>query len=203
MKIVLGITFLTKGEIYLGGEKINFNGYDKLRIGLMPEESMGKEDYTLFRFLKYCGELSELKGEEIEKKIEEILKKYNLFERKNDNIRNLSKGMKQRIKWIHTQIGSPELLMLDEPTVDLDPIGKIEMREWILDQKQIGKTILISSHILGEVEKICDRFIILNNGMKLAEHSLKNLPQGLDLEEYFYRVIREQREINVSNKSNN
>lgn len=117
------------------------------------------------------------------------MERLKLKEKRESRIKELSHGLKQRLKWAQAILLEPEILVLDEPTSGLDPIGKVEMRKWIKEEKEKGKTIIISSHLLDEMEKIGDRFIILVNGKKKDEGLIEKLKEK-DLEAHFYNVVK-------------
>jgi len=192
MKIILGLLFPDEGKILL--ER-------KVTFGYMQEEKVGKPDWKVERYLRFVGELGGLDKKEIENRIELLLERLGLKEKRNVRIKELSHGLRQRVKWAQSILLEPDVLILDEPTSGLDPIGKIEMRNWIKEEKEKGKTIIISSHLLDEMEKIGDRFLILVKGEIKDEGEIRNL-QGKDLETHFYNIVKgESNEANFQKHS--
>ncbi len=119
--------------------------------------------------LYYFGGLSGISNVVLRKKIDELLKLVDLEKWKKTKVRKFSKGMMQRLGIAQSIINDPELIFLDEPTDGVDPIGRKEIRDIILDLKSKGKTVFVNSHLLSEVEMICDRVAILNKGVLIKE----------------------------------
>ncbi len=180
MKIILGILFPDDGKVLL--ER-------KVTFGYMQEEKIGKPDWRVERYLRFIGGLSRMDKKTLNERVELLLERFDLKEKRNVRIKELSQGMRQRVKWLQCVLLEPEILILDEPTSGLDPIGKIEMRNWIKEERDKGKTIIISSHLLDEMEKIGDRFMILAKGNKKDEGVISSL-DGKDLEAHFLKVVK-------------
>lgn len=140
----------------------------------MPENVPLYLDLTVKEFVKYMAELKLVSRKEKNKQVEEIIKETGLEDVKNKLIRNLSRGYKQRVSMAGALVGKPEILILDEPTVGLDPKQIVEIRELI---KKLGKehTVIISSHILSEISQICEKVIIINKGQIVAIDTPSNL----------------------------
>ena len=161
---------------------IAVNGYDVLKkpaqvkqqIGYMPEGVPLYTDLTVKEFVTYMAELKKIKRKEKKEKVEKTLKETGLEEVSNKLIRNLSRGYKQRVSLAGALVGDPEVIILDEPTVGLDPKQITEIRELI---KELGKkhTVILSSHILSEVSQICERVVIINKGRIIAIDTPENL----------------------------
>ena len=158
------------------------NGYDVLKkptqakqqIGYMPEGVPLYTDLTVKEFVTYMAELKKIKRKEKKEKVEKTLKETGLEEVSNKLIRNLSRGYKQRVSLAGALVGDSEVIILDEPTVGLDPKQITEIRELI---KELGKkhTVILSSHILSEVSQICERVVIINKGRIIAIDTPENL----------------------------
>jgi len=161
---------------------IAVNGYDVLKkpaqvkqqIGYMPEGVPLYTDLTVKEFVTYMAELKKIKRKEKKEKVEKTLKETGLEEVSNKLIRNLSRGYKQRVSLAGALVGDPEVIILDEPTVGLDPKQITEIRELI---KELGKkhTVILSSPILSEVSQICERVVIINKGRIIAIDTPENL----------------------------
>ena len=173
MKIITGFIQPTEGTVILDGFDILDNDIEvKKRIGYLPENPPLYNDMTVTEYLTFVCEIKGIRG--IKPRVDEVVEMVNLSEVKNRLIKNLSKGYKQRVGLAQAVLGNPDVLILDEPTIGLDPSQIIEIREVI---KELGKdrTIILSSHILPEVSQICDRVIIINNGQIVAEDTPQNL----------------------------
>jgi ABC-2 type transport system ATP-binding protein len=180
MKVLLGLIYPDAGEISIDGD---------VKIGYMQEERFGKPGWTVLRLLRYAGELAGLEGDVLEERIDVMLRKFQVEKKKNSRIKELSKGLRQRVKCAQAALIDPDIFILDEPTSGLDPIGKIEMRNWIKEENEKGKTIIISSHLLDEMEKTGTRFTILVEGEIRDEGDIGKLP-ARDLEQYFYNIVK-------------
>lgn len=175
MNMLTGFIEPTEGNITINGYDIVKKAKEaKKNIGYMPENVPLYLDLTVREFVKYMAELKLVARKEINKQVEEVIKETGLEEVKNKLIRNLSRGYKQRVSMAGALVGKPEILILDEPTVGLDPKQIVEIRELI---KKLGKdhTVIISSHILSEISQICEKVIIINKGEIVAIDTPSNL----------------------------
>ena len=169
---------------YLGatGGTVRINEFDifaqpeeaKKCVGYLPELPPLYQEMTVLEYLNFVAELKKIKKEERKIQVEEVMEMTGIQEMKNRLIRNLSKGYKQRVGLAQAILGYPEVILLDEPTVGLDPKQIIEMRELI---KELGKdhTVILSSHILSEVSAVCDHIFIISKGKLVASDSTENL----------------------------
>ncbi|HKI79802.1 MAG TPA: ABC transporter ATP-binding protein [Ignavibacteriaceae bacterium] len=187
VKLLLGITFPTVGSAKILGENIN-NYKVKKRIGYLPENHKYPPYLTGGEVLNFFGKLSGLEGKSLEKKIDELLDMMKLLKWKKTKVKNYSKGMMQRLGLAQAMLNEPELIFLDEPTDGVDPIGRKEIRDILLDLKAQSKTIFLNSHLLSEVELITDRVGILNKGKLLQEGTVQELT---DKEEYLINIDEE------------
>ena len=174
MNIICGCISANSGSAMVCGYDVLENPrIVKSKIGYLPEQPPLYFDMTVVEYLNF---VFELKGVKLEKKkhVQEVMELVKIADIKNRMIRNLSKGYKQRVGLAQALIGDPEVLILDEPTVGLDPKQIIEIRKVI---KQLGKsrTVILSTHILQEVEAVCDSVVIISNGKIVAENTLKGL----------------------------
>ena len=163
MKLLLGLIFPTSGQGWLLDEPIGHRRVSQ-RIGYMPENPSFYRFLTGGEFLKFCGRLCLLGGRTRAKRANELLEMVGLSHAKGARIGEYSRGMLQRIGLAQSMMSDPRLLLLDEPLSGLDPLGRREMSDVILRLKEQGKTIFFSSHILSDVESLCDRIAILNRG---------------------------------------
>ncbi len=170
-------TFLNpdEGDIYVGNYSIKTDA-DKIKksIGYLPENNPLYEDMPVIDYLRFVAEIHEIPRADIEDKMINVIATCGLEKEKHKKIGELSKGYKQRVGLAQALIHSPEVLILDEPTVGLDPNQIKEIRELI---KKIGrqKTVILSSHILAEVEATCDRILIINKGKIVADGKTEDL----------------------------
>ena len=174
IKLLLGLLFPTNGQALVFGKEATDVGKNE-RIGYLPEESY------LYRFLNaeetldFYGRLFDISTEMRRRRIEELISLVGLQNARRRQLREYSKGMTRRIGLAQALINDPELILLDEPTSGLDPIGTKEMKDLILKLRDEGKTILMCSHLLPDVQDVCDRIAILHQG------DLKELGQVSDL----------------------
>ncbi len=167
LKILMGLIFPTSGKAKIFGECIQSLKV-KERVGFLPEEPYFYHYLTAEEFLLFYGKLFGYDKLYLSKKTDELLTLVGLQHKKNSQLRHFSKGMLQRIGIAQALINNPELVILDEPMSGLDPAGRSMVRDIILHLREQGKTILFSSHILSDVEMICNRIGIITNG-KLRE----------------------------------
>ena len=175
MNMITGYIEPTSGEIIVDGYDIDKKAKKaKQQIGYMPEGTPLYYDLTVREFVQYMGELKKVPKKELKEKTKKVLQDTFLEEVQNKLIKNLSRGYKQRVSMAGALIGNPKILILDEPTVGLDPKQITEIRNLI---KSLGKehTVILSSHILSEVSQICEKVIIINKGKIVAIDTPENL----------------------------
>jgi ABC-2 type transport system ATP-binding protein len=144
-------------------------------IGYLPEVGLYYPYLTPRETLRLYGELQGLGGRALNKEVDELLDLVGLAEAANRLNRKLSKGMLQRVGIAQALLGSPRLLILDEVTSGLDPLGRKELRTWLRDRQREGTTLFFSSHELAEVELMCDRFLLIHNGKLIDEREMTSL----------------------------
>jgi len=179
MNIITGYLSATAGSVKVDGiDVLDDPLASKRHIGYLPEHPPLYMDMTVAEYLNFAFELKGVKGVSKKKHINEICESVSISHVRNRMIRNLSKGYKQRVGLAMALIGNPDVLILDEPTVGLDPIQIIEIRNVI---KELGKarTVILSSHILPEVQAICERVLVLNNGVIVANDTPENLSAAI------------------------
>lgn len=184
IKILLGITFATDGEAKIFDKPVK-NVSIKKKIGYLPENHRFQNFLTGEQVLKYFAGLSGLSSKETKIKIPEYLEIVGMEKWGKTKIKKYSKGMMQRLGLAQAMINNPDLIFLDEPTDGVDPIGRKEIRDILLNLKEQGKTIFLNSHLLSEIELICDRVAILNNGILVKAGSVKDITTS----ENTYRFI--------------
>jgi len=174
LKILLGLIYPTFGTAAILGESI-FTRRAREGVGFLPEEPYFYDCFNGEELLDYYGKLFGLPGKVRRKRIEELLTLVGLAERRKAPLREYSKGMRQRVGLAQALINDPEVLILDEPTSGLDPEGAYQMRRLIRELQQRGKTILLCSHFLAQVEDLCDRVAILDRGRLKACGTISEL----------------------------
>ena len=175
MNIMTGYLAPSEGTVIINGHDI-LEDPDEARksIGYLPEQPPLYMDMTVMEYLKFCADLKKLPKSNKKEMIDEAIRISRVEDVKNRLIKNLSKGYKQRVGLAQAILGLPPVIILDEPTVGLDPIQIIEIRDTI---KELGKkhTIILSSHILSEVSAICDHIMIISHGKLVASDTPENL----------------------------
>lgn len=163
MKLLLGLLFPTSGQALVFGR--NASEVEKNeRIGYLPEESYLYKFLNAEETLDFYGRLFNMDGKTRRKRVAELIKMVGLDWAKRRQLKEYSKGMTRRIGLAQALINDPELVLLDEPTTGLDPIGSREMKDLILRLRDEGKTVLMCSHLLADVQDVCDRIAILHQG---------------------------------------
>lgn len=174
IKVLLGITSSTEGEANLLGEPAGRTAV-RQRVGYLPEDHRFPDYHTGYSLLDFYGALLNVPGGVRRKRIPEVLEMVGLAGRMHYKIRTYSKGMKQRVGLAQALMHNPEVIFLDEPTDGVDPVGRREIRGIMTQLKQQGTTIFLNSHLLGEVELICDRVAILQRGELVREGDIATL----------------------------
>lgn len=175
MNIVTGCLAATSGSVTVNGHDIFEDPKAAKRcIGYLPENPPLYGDMTPLEYLTFVGEAKKVRGNELYTQLREVMEITSLTDVSDRLIRNLSKGYRQRVGIAQAMIGSPDIIILDEPTVGLDPKQILEIRELI---KRLGesKTVILSSHILAEISAVCDRVMIISHGSLVANDTLEGL----------------------------
>ncbi len=163
LKMLLGLLFPTKGKIAIMGKPVS-NVAIKQRIGFLPEESYLYGYLTAHETLAFYGKLFDIPARDRKKRADQLLDMVGLGRVGSRPVREFSKGMTRRLGLAQALINDPDLVFLDEPTSGLDPIGTRQIKDLIIDLKKNGKTVLLCSHLLADVEDVCDRISILYGG---------------------------------------
>ncbi|HDR6255292.1 MULTISPECIES: ABC transporter ATP-binding protein [Bacillus] len=171
IKVISDIIHPTAGEVLLNGIKISKM---KSEIGYLPQYPNFFHWMTARETLTFMGQLSGLKKEELSKSIPKILEKVGLKDEENAKVSTFSGGMKQRLGIAQALLHKPSLIVMDEPVSALDPIGRREVLNLIEEIKK-DTTILLSTHILGDAEEICERFVIIKDGTKIEDTTITEL----------------------------
>jgi ABC-2 type transport system ATP-binding protein len=174
IKAILRLIFPTEGEIRIFGRSADDPEAAK-RVGYMPENPYVYQYLKPLEFLDLCGRLVGLPKADRSARSEEMIDKVGLRDAVDRPIGKFSKGMMQRIGLAQALLHDPELLVLDEPMSGLDPIGRKEVRDLLVEQRERGKTLLFTSHILSDVELLCDRVVIMQHGKITSEGQVHDL----------------------------
>jgi ABC-2 type transport system ATP-binding protein len=177
MRILCGYMPPTAGKAEVAGFDVVEQSLEvRRRVGYMPETIPLYPDMSVFDYLKFMADLRKVPN--VEERVDDVLDRLHLLDRADGYISNLSKGMRQRVGLAQAIIHDPEVLILDEPTIGLDPVQIIEVRDMIRD---LGNqhTILLSTHILSEAQQVCNRVLIINKGRIVAEDTPERLQSRL------------------------
>jgi ABC-2 type transport system ATP-binding protein len=190
MNVLLGFVNATSGDAKIFGLTAR-EPQARQRLGYLPELTYYYKFLSAEELLRFYAEIFGIPKPQCEKRIDDVLKLVDLEQARKRLIKTYSKGMQQRVGLAQALINNPDLLILDEPTSGLDPVGRMQVREIIQRLKSEGKTVLFSSHELGEVETVCDRVAILHEGKLRVVGSVDALTKehNCGLEQLFLRVI--------------
>lgn len=184
LKTIIGLVKPTSGKIKIDG--LDSNDINSHRsIGYMPEDPYFYEYLNAEEFLKFIADLQKVKIDVLK-----LLHVVGLENVSKQRIREYSKGMRQRLGIAQALIGNPKILLLDEPLDGLDPIGRDEVKNILLNLKKQGKTILISSHILSDIEELCDQIVIIDSGKIIESGPVGKFIKKNSLEKEFVRIIK-------------
>jgi ABC-2 type transport system ATP-binding protein len=181
IKLLLGLIFPTYGKAWVLGEEAGNTAINE-KVGFLPEESYLYKFLNGEETLRFYGRLFRMDRKTLKRRVPELLDIVGLDEKsRKRKLREYSKGMARRIGLAQALINNPDLIMLDEPTTGLDPIGTREMKDLILSLKQQGKTVLLCSHLLADVQDVCDRITILFRGKMQTIGQVRDLLQVRDI----------------------
>lgn len=198
MNVLLGFVNATAGDAFLFGVNVR-EPIARQRIGYLPELTYYYKFLTAEELLRFYARIFRVPPEEADQRIDRLLKLVELEHARKRPIKTYSKGMQQRVGLAQALINNPDLLILDEPTSGLDPLGRMKVREIIQRLKNEGKTVFFSSHELGEVETVCDRVAIVNQGELKVEGRVAELLEQhqANLEQIFLKIIGYQSQLAV------
>jgi len=188
IKLLLDLIRPDRGSITINGQSAS-NETSRAQVGYLPENPYIYDFLTASEYLGYAGRLSGMSTAAIKQRSEELLIKLKLEQAANRRISGYSKGMQQRTAIAAALIHDPELVVLDEPMSGLDPLGRKLIFDLIAELKQQGKTVFISSHVLTDIERLCDRVGIIVQGSLLYQGDVSGL--AIPLEDLFLRVVAE------------
>lgn len=190
MNIITGTLAATSGTVLVNGHDIYEDPIEaKKSIGYLPEIPPLYSDMTPLEYLTFVAEAKGVDYDRISRRVKEVMELTQIIDVKNRLIRNLSKGYKQRVGIAMAMLGDPDVIILDEPTVGLDPIQIIEIRRLI---KKLGqtKTVILSSHILAEIAEICDHVMIISHGKLVANDTIENLEAAVNRSDTLHISVR-------------
>jgi ABC-2 type transport system ATP-binding protein len=192
MRVITGYMPATSGTVKVAGYDIFDDSYEvRKRIGYLPENPPLYNDMTVITYLRFVGRIRGIPKAELGDSVDRVLRTCGLAEVTDRVIGHLSKGYRQRVGLAQALIHNPGVLVLDEPTLGLDPRQIIEIRRLI--QELAGeRTVILSTHILPEVTQLCDKVVIINEGKIAIEDTLVNLTQNMTLEQVFLHYITKE-----------
>ena len=191
IKAIMGFLAPRSGDVFVFGHPAGAT-LAKSKIGYLPEVALYYPFLTPLETLRLYGNLQGLGGSALDDEAIELLRRVGLAGKERGQLKTFSKGMQQRLGIAQALLGSPDLLVLDEVTSGLDPVGRRHLRELLHEVKTGGTTIFFSSHELSEVALLCDRIILLNHGAVVDERPMTDALRGgvtSELEDYFIRTI--------------
>lgn len=191
LKLILGLIFPTSGEVKVFGSS-PFDISVKNRIGFLPDGPYFYDFLNADELLDFYGRLFGYSKSEREERIEQLLELVGMKRFRKMPLRNYSKGMMQRIGLAQALINDPDLLLLDEPTTGIDPIGAHDIKQLMLQLREQGKTIFLCSHLLADVQMICDRVVILNLGRVIRKGTVKELLEPTAVTEIVVRDVSDE-----------
>lgn len=189
MRLLTGHIRPSQGSVRLFGEDVDGNVDVLRRIGICPDFDNFYEDMTGLEFTTFFAKLAGLPTAVAKRAADETLTRLGLMDARKRRIRGYSKGMRQRVKLAQALVHAPDLIFLDEPMTGLDPVARHEVAEMLKDFARTGKSVLISSHILHEVESITENFVLLAHGQVLAEGDVHAIREELEHHPYMIRIV--------------
>lgn len=173
IRIILDIFKPDSGEVVVLGGKMNEE--KKNRIGYLPEERGLYQDITLETCLNYLARLKGLKPTEAAARVEQMMKRFDLYDHRKKKVKELSKGMQQKAQLIITLVHDPQLIIIDEPFSALDPVNTQMVKDLLREERDKGKTIVMCSHQMHQVEELCDRLVLINRGKVMLYGKLNDI----------------------------
>lgn len=191
LNMLVGITQPSSGEIEIFGQPLKPAEMSFLEaIGYVPEATVLPGYLTVAEFLDFCAQLFDISKKVRYERIVRLLEMVGLLKERNTLLKNLSMGQRRLIDIIQALINDPALILMDEPTVYLDPLVMEHLRTILSHLKEMGKTVIFSSHMISEIEKIADRVAIIDHGKLLKVGPKKDFISHSTLEEEFLRIVK-------------
>jgi ABC-2 type transport system ATP-binding protein len=176
--MIMSILFPDHGRISVLGQRSALEAKD--RIGYLPEERGVYRKMKAVSFLTYIARLKGRDGPDVRRRVKQWLERVGLGEAEKKRCEELSKGMQQKLQFIAAVIHEPDLLILDEPFSGLDPVNMRLLRDLVLEQKNRGATIIFSTHVMQQAERLCDHIVMINNGLKVLDEDLSGIRKRFD-----------------------
>ena len=170
IKCILGLVIPDSGDIYIHGERINGEWQYRNKIGYMPQIANFPDNLTARELIRMIRDLRKEKASEIQ-----LATEFGILEHLDKSLKDLSGGTKQKVNAILAMLFAPDILIFDEPTAGLDPVARLHLKDCILDQRNAGKTILLTTHIMSEVEELADEIVFLLEGKIYFQGSVEEL----------------------------
>jgi ABC-2 type transport system ATP-binding protein len=196
LKCICGVALPTEGLILINGVNLATDEQKaKSLLAFVPETPNPYEILTVSEHMKFISMLYSV--EDPDSKIEDLLKEFDLYQRRDDLVNALSKGMKQKLTICCALVHDPEILLLDEPLIGIDPRGARTLKDILIQKAEQGASVIISSHMLYLVEELCEKIVILDDGKKIAEGTLTDIRKkaltasDASLEEAFLKITEE------------
>lgn len=187
MKIMCGLLSPTSGEVYIDGvDAVKDGRKAKEKVGYMPDFFGVYDDLKVHEYLEFYASIYDIRGKEKDKMCDNLLNLVDLEDKKDSYVDSLSRGMKQRLCLARCLVHNPALLVLDEPASGMDPRARAEMKDILRTLKDMGKTIIISSHILPELAELCTTIGIIDSGKMVIQGSVEEITKQV----YSKRIIR-------------
>ncbi|MBU1193824.1 MAG: ABC transporter ATP-binding protein [Proteobacteria bacterium] len=190
LKMIMGFITPDSGQIFISG-KIPADPDSRCKIGYLPENPYFYDNLTARELLTFSCQASGLDQKTSNQRIELLLKQVGLFAEQNQKLRTYSKGMTQRAGICFALVHDPDIVILDEPMSGLDPMGRKMVIDLILDLKKRGKTVLFCSHILNDVERICDRVAIMDQANLKGIYTKEQILENHGMEELFLKIVQQ------------
>lgn len=191
IKMLVGLNRPDKGSVFVDGNS-PLQLETREEIGFMPEEPHFYDQLTGLEFLEFASKLFKRSRPGSKSNLEELLQKTGIYNARNNKIETYSKGMRQRLGFAQALVNEPKYIFLDEPLEGLDPIGRRETKIIIEDLKKQDRTVFFNSHILSDVENLCDQIGIIHQGRMIYSGSVDGFRNNKTLEEQFVETIQEK-----------
>tara|TARA_B100000925_G_scaffold229230_1_gene177740 strand:- start:10593 stop:11339 length:747 start_codon:yes stop_codon:yes gene_type:complete len=188
IKCLLGLINIESGGLKVFGEATDGENF-KRKISYLPERFSFHGFYTASQVVELYAKAKDVPSDELKEQVNTALIKAGLNDLKGKKLGEMSKGQRQRVGIACLMVGDTELIILDEPFSGLDPLGIRDLKKLIIDLKNNGKTIFLNSHILSEVESLCDYYAIINKGELIEQGELSSIMKSGSLEEHFYQLL--------------
>lgn len=190
LKLLLGLLHPSEGTAFMFGQDITKTAAPRERVGFMPDGPYFYDHLNAYEVLDFYAAMYGMDRKARRERIDELLDLVDMKDHAKRRLKEYSKGMVQRIGLAQALLPDPDLVLLDEPTAGLDPLGAREMRKLIFDLRERSKTVFLCSHLLAEIQKICDRVTVLYNGNALETLTISKLDG--DLEDRFVALVEKE-----------